>query len=115
MDQFIKVTLKITAILAGVVLIVLAILGRFSWALGFLIANLWAIANLFLTIHLFKIALLERSKSKLTLMLLIKFPLLYLAGLLVLVLRIFPVSSLLAGLAPVLIAGGIVKIWPKSK
>jgi len=86
-----------------------------SWrfVLGFLIGAAWSATNLFFLIKLLKIAVLRGSKVKLSLILLVKFPVLYLIGLLILISRFFPTLSLLAGLAFSLLAAGLINIWPK--
>jgi len=113
MITLIKDSIKITLILVGVSVIVLTLAGKVSWAEGFLLANIWSGLNFFFTIKILNIALLKQSKARLLLLLLVKFPLLYLAGFLILAARIFPYTSLLAGLLPILLVTGILKIWPR--
>ena len=87
--------------------------GKFLWAAGFLTAATWLALNFFLTVGLLKVALLKQSRERLFLFLIIKFPILYLLGYLILVSRIFPVSSLMLGMPATLILISIIKIWPK--
>lgn len=84
------------------------------WLSGFLVGLLWSAANFALTKGLLKMAVLKQEKSKLALFLLIKFPVLYLAGALILISRKFPVSSLLAGLTPIFIIILVLKLWKKN-
>lgn len=109
MDRSLKQSLRLTAALALAVIGVSILLGRFSWGAGFLSGNLWAAANFLFTVGLFKIAASEKNKAKLAAILLVKFPLLYLIGFLLLTSGFFPLSSLLAGLVPFLAITAIIK------
>ena len=82
-------------------MIVLVIFGRYRWAFGLLVGAGWSIANFLLLVNVLKIALLQKSKAKLTAVLMLKFPVLYLAGFAILIKKIFPVWSLLSGLASI--------------
>jgi hypothetical protein len=84
------------------------------WLAGFLIAGLWSAGNFLLTLSLLRIALLKQDKARLKVFLLLKFPLFYLAGAVILFLRLFPVSGLLAGLLAGPAAVVIFKRWKKS-
>jgi len=75
----------------------------------------WSALNFLLIINLLKIAVLQKSNAKLTLILLIKFPLLYLFGYLILTKKLFSVSSLLCGLGSALLVLGAVNLWPRHK
>ena len=75
----------------------------------------WGALNFYLIIRLFKIALLKQPKTKLPLLLLIKFPLLYIIGFILLVCKWFPVYSLLLGFGLCLVATGAINLWPKRK
>ncbi len=83
------------------------------WTLGFLVAGLWVITNFILMVKLLKIAALQKSRRNLYIILILKFPVLYLLGFAILISKIFPISSLLAGLAAGLVITGIVRLWPK--
>jgi hypothetical protein len=87
------------------------IFGR--WAAGFLTGAAWSIINFLLIINILKIALLRKDKAKLFVMLLLKFPVLYLVGFLILVSRIFPVLSLILGAFLVLLAMGALRLCLK--
>lgn len=68
------------------------------WLAGLLVAVVWSIANFLFLVTLLKIAVLRKSRAKLIMLLLVKFPLLYALGFLILTSKVFPVASLLAGL-----------------
>jgi hypothetical protein len=84
------------------------------WALGFLAGAGWSAANLLLISGILKISILQKPGKTLSALLLIKFPVLYLAGFLILNFRFFPVSSILAGLITVPVVMGIYKICQKT-
>lgn len=86
----------------------------FLWILGFLFGSSWSMLNFLLTIKLLKIAILKQDKPRLTLFLLVKFPLLYLGGALILVYHIFPLWSLLIGILAGLFAIGVMRICKKN-
>ncbi|MDD5595860.1 MAG: hypothetical protein PHY94_06435 [Candidatus Omnitrophica bacterium] len=111
MQGLISKSLKLTALLVILATGVLFIFQKFSWGTGFLLAAGWSIANLFLTARLLEIAILQKSKAKLSRILLLKFPFLYLLGLTILLSKKFPLFSLLAGLSPILIVTGALKLW----
>lgn len=75
----------------------------------------WSAANVYLTRHIIKIALLQGDKKRLALMLLVKFPVLYVGGFFILISGFFPLSSILLGLPVIFLVMGTVKIWPKGK
>ena len=100
----------------GVILIVLALVflcaGKAFWSLGVILGGMWSTLNIILTIHLLKIALLKESRSRMGAFLLLKFPALYLLGILILTSRWFPLGSLFLGLSSIFLALGAVKLWP---
>ena len=71
--------------------------GKILWTGGFLTGAAWSAANFLLIIAILKIALLLKDKRRLSLLLLVKFPLLYTLGFFILHSRFFPVYSVLAG------------------
>lgn len=113
MEALIKRSVIITAVLVVAISAVVFARGNILWALGFLAGAAWSAVNFLLTINLFKMAILKKSKVRLSLMLLIKFPLLYLLGFLLLTSKKLPVSSLLLGVLPVILVTGVMKVWPK--
>lgn len=113
MDPFVKKAIKLTSIIAVLIVLGLGVFKKISWAEGFLIAVIWSILNYLLTMNLFQMGLLKEDKTKLFLMLLIKFPVLYLFGFFILVSRLFPVSSLLSGLPLILVVIGVSQLCHK--
>lgn len=83
------------------------------WFLGFLAGAAWSLINFLLILEIFKIILLRKDKTKLFVMLLLKFPVLYLGGFLLLISRVFPVISLLSGAALVLLVTGTLRLCQK--
>jgi hypothetical protein len=84
------------------------------WLLGFLTGAAWSLINFLLILGIFKIILLRKDKSKLFIMLLLKFPVLYLGGFMLLIWRVFPFLSLLSGAALVLLVTGVVRLCQKA-
>ena len=80
------------------------------WIAGFLTGAAWSIINFLVIMNILKVALLKKDKAKLFVMLLVKFPVLYLLGFLILTCGIFPVSSLLLGGFLVLVAIGVIRL-----
>ena len=83
------------------------------FTLGFLLAGAWVTTNFILMVKLLKIAALQKSRRNLYIILILKFPVLYLLGFAMLISKIFPIASLLAGLAVGLVITGAVRLWPK--
>jgi len=84
------------------------------WLFGFLTGAAWSWINFLLILEIFKIILLRKEKTKLFIMLLLKFPVLYLGGFLLLIWRVFPVISLLSGAALVLMVTGVIRLCQKA-
>jgi hypothetical protein len=84
------------------------------WGFGFVIGAAWSTVNLYSTVSILKIGVLKKAPAKLSALILLKFPVLYLVGFAILMLKIFPPMSLLAGLTAALVAIGIFKLWPKQ-
>ena len=82
-----------------------------KWILGIGVGAAWSIANLIFTINILKISVLKKDPAKLSMLILLKFPVLYLLGFLILSAKIFPVMSLLTGLLIVVMVTGIHKLW----
>ncbi len=87
--------------------------GKAIWALGFLVGAGWSAANLLLISGILKISILQKSGKALSALLLIKFPVLYLLGFMILNFGFFPVSSILVGLITVPVVMGVYKLCPK--
>lgn len=109
-------SLRLTAGLILIIAIILCALNRLEWVIGFLVGSIWAIVDFWLTINILNIAILKQPKQKLYLNVLIKFPLLYLVGFLILISKRFILSSLLTGLGVVFIIMGVtITIWASHK
>ena len=85
------------------------------WVLGLLTGAAWSAINFLLIVNILKVALLRKDKAKLFVMLLVKFPVLYLAGLLILISRAFPAVSLLVGAFLPLAVIGVIRLCPKPR
>ena len=85
-----------------------------KWGLGFFIGAAWCAANLIFTINILKISVLKKEPGKLSALILLKFPVLYLIGFLILISKAFPAMSLLTGLLTAGVTIGIIKLWPKQ-
>ena len=83
------------------------------WMLAFLTGAAWSAVNFLLIFAILRISILEQPKTKLGAILLIKFPVLYLAGFFILSSGLFPISGIMAGLTSVLLLVGAIKLWPK--
>ncbi len=83
------------------------------WSTGFFAAAIWSIVNFILTMGLLDIAMLKRSRERAWLYLIIKFPVLYLAGFAILAGRVFPLTGILSGLLVTTVSIGVFKLWPK--
>ena len=113
MDLLLKRALKVSLILTVIIAIGLAASGQRRFAAGILVGAAWSMVNFLLLINLLQIALLKKPDSRLTVFLLIKFPVLYLIGFLILSRKFFPSLSLLLGLSLVLLVAGALNLWPK--
>ena len=102
---------KVNIILVLTVALGVALMRNLSFSAGILIGAFWSMANFLFTLNLLETAILRKSKRKLLLLLLIKFPVLYLLGFLILLLNKFPVLSLLLGMSSILLVLGVFSIW----
>ena len=84
------------------------------WAAGLTMAAIWSVVNFSLVVRILKIAILREPKTNLRRILMIKFPVLYLAGFWILNSRIFPTASILTGMGLALVLVGVVTVWPKQ-
>ena len=84
------------------------------WTAGLTIAAIWSVVNFSLVIKILKIAILREPKTNLQRILMIKFPVLYLAGFWILNSRIFPTASIITGMGLALVLIGVVTVWPKQ-
>ena len=81
------------------------------WVFGFIVGAAWSYANLFFTINILKIGILKKDPRKLLALILLKFPVLYLLGFMILASKAFPINSLLTGLISGVLIMGISKLW----
>ena len=97
--EFIYRTIKTTLILAALIFVVATIYYDFKIGLGILVGAGWGCLNLYFLTNLIQGALdpEKPNKRKIFLIVLFKFPLLYLLGYFILRLKYFPVVSLLSG------------------
>lgn len=104
--------LTTTAVFVIIVTAAAAVMKGPRWSLGFLLGSAWSMANFALTVGLLEMAILKRPRKNLYAVLFLKFPALYLAGFAVLVWRIVPIASILAGLLISAVIVSIAKLWP---
>ena len=114
MDIVVRRSLQVTALLAVVTALMLILCKKILWAEGFFIGASWSTLNFLLTLRLLKAILLGRDKGKLFIMCLVKFPVLYLIGFLILISKFFPVYSLFAGVPLILVVTGATKLCLKQ-
>ncbi len=107
MGESIKKSITLIILLVAIASVVLSATHRLRWATGLLVATAWSITNFLLLMNALKAAVLQKSKGKIFLILFVKFPILYLIGYLILFSKLFPLSSLLTGLATLLILGAL--------
>ncbi len=84
------------------------------WTTGLTVAAVWSVVNFSLVVMILKISVLREPKTNLRRILMIKFPVLYLAGFWILNSRIFPTASILTGMGLALVLIGVVTVWPKQ-
>ena len=107
--------INISVILVFSLALILAVMRQLPFSAGILVGASWLMANFLLTINLLEIAVLKRTSKKLLLLLLIKFPVLYLLGLLIILRKLFPVASLLTGMSLIILVLGVSGIWPAKQ
>ena len=112
MDTKMAATAKWCLVSVAVISAALFLMRSRGWAAGLLLGSSWSVANLLLTVNLLKMSVLKKPAANLTALLLVKFPVLYLAGFLIISSRLFPIESILAGIVTMPIAMGISKLWP---
>lgn len=107
--------INISVILVFGLAFIFALKGNLSFSAGILVGASWLMANFLLTINLLEIAVLKRASKKLLLFLLVKFPVLYLLGFLIIARKLFPVASLLTGMSLIILVLGVCGIWPSKQ
>jgi len=98
MEDLLKRSIRVTVFIMLIVSAVFGFLRLWRELFAFIVGNSWSILNFLLLASLLKIALQKAPKAKLFLLLLVKFPLLYLVGFFIVVTKFFPVWSLFLGL-----------------
>jgi hypothetical protein len=114
MDRLLEKSVRYTFSFVLGVCAVLVLVNKLSWAGGFLVGSCWAIADIIFTFKVLKVAILKEDRKKLFVFLLVKFPVLYLIGILILVSKMFPLASLLLGLLPIFIVMGMVRLCTRN-
>ena len=115
MEKLLLRSVKITAVLMLITSVVLAMFRQWLWLSGFIVGNSWSILNFLLLAKLFKMAIQKKPKHKIFLILLLKFPVLYLAGFFILVTKFFPVWSLFCGLMTIIAVTVTVSLKASAK
>jgi len=110
MENMIR-SIKLSVFLVTAAAFILLLSHKSGWAFGLAIGAAWSIANVVFTINILKIGVLKKDPAKLFALILLKFPVLYLTGFLILNSRMFPVASLLTGLMIVMATIGVCKLW----
>ena len=108
-------SVNISVILVFGLVLIFVVRRQLSFGAGILVGASWLMANFLLTINLLEIAILRRANTKLFLLLLIKFPVLYLLGFLITFWKLFPVPSLLTGMSLIIVVLGVSGIWPSKQ
>ena len=113
MDEIAKRTLFLNLIVIAIVSCFLFVIQQPRWLIGFLVGSLWMLLSLSLTINIFRIISLQKFKKALMPILLIKFPILYLFAYIILVSKLFPLTSLFAGTLLTLLTTSTTLLWPR--
>ncbi|MDD5432389.1 MAG: hypothetical protein PHO70_05320 [Candidatus Omnitrophica bacterium] len=113
MDDFLNKVTKSELIFILMLIFPLFAMGKTAFAFGILLGAAWSLINIIMTVNLLRIAILKKSKSKLWVFLLIKFPVLYLAGGLILFSRVFSLLGLFIGVFSVFLIAGVVRLCLK--
>jgi len=113
MGDVVKKSMKFSFLAAAAIALILVSRNNSGWAAGLLVAVLWSILNFSLTIRVFEMAILKKDPKKLSAILLVKFPVLYVGGFFILNLKLFPLVSILAGITLTLAVIGITMLLPR--
>jgi hypothetical protein len=100
-NSFFKKSFYLALALTLAVFAIFLFLDRLRWGLGVLVGGAWMFINFFLLFRLLPMGMgyNSRLKNRILLLCVIKFPVLYTAGYLILTSRFFPALSLLMGLS----------------
>ena len=113
MSGSVKKAAKVAYLIGAIIAAIFLLRKEVAWASGFMIGVIWCVLNFTLTVGLFEMALLQKDPKRVGLSLIIKFPVLYLIGFFILISKLFPIMSIMAGIGLALLAIGVVNIWPK--
>jgi hypothetical protein len=114
MDDLTKKGLALAFVLSVLLSLGAGYLKGPAWGAGTMAGALWSIANFFLTTRVMCVVASEEKRKKwLAFLLLVKFPVLYGLGLLLIVSGFFPVYSLILGLFSIFVALRIVTLCLK--
>ena len=113
MSDAVKKVLKFSYLIGAVIAGIFLLKKDVAWASGFMIGVIWCVVNFTLTVRLFEAALSRNEPKRIGMSLIIKFPVLYLIGFFILISKLFPMISILAGIGLALLVIGVVNIWPK--
>ena len=97
--EFIHRVIKSSLILAALIFLLVTFYHKFNYAAGILVGCGWGCLNLYFLTNLITQATTPRgiNKKRIVLLVLVKFPLLYVSGYILLRVKYFPVTSLLVG------------------
>ncbi len=114
MDELAKKGIVLAFVLSFLLSLGAGCLKGLAWGMGTMAGALWSIVNFFLTTRIMSVIVSEEKKKKwLAFLLLVKFPILYGLGLLLIVSGFFPVYSLILGLFSIFVAMRIVTLCLK--
>ncbi|MFH0941218.1 MAG: hypothetical protein V1840_05120 [Candidatus Omnitrophota bacterium] len=114
MDNLTKKGIVLAFALSCLLSLGAGLLKGLEWGMGTMAGALWSIVNFFLTTRVMNVVASEEKRKKyLGFLLLVKFPVLYGLGLLLIVSGIFPVYSLILGLFSIFVALRIVTLCLK--
>lgn len=109
-----KIFVNSCALLTAGICVLLACIGRSGWIPGVIVGAVWSTINIIFTIRIFRAIILREARKRIMVFLLIKFPLLYIGGALLLVYRVVSIGGFLVGLGVIFPALGVAFLW-KSK
>jgi hypothetical protein len=113
MKEITKTVAMAAVISTTAVSVCLVAMGHGRWAAGVWVAVIWSVVNFSLVLRILEASILKDTKTNIGRILLVKFPVLYLAGFWILNTRVFPPISLAAGMGITVLIIGVVNVWPK--
>jgi len=82
------------------------------WLGGFAVSSSWVAINFLLYVALFDVITSEKNSRKISVLLILKFPVLYLIGFFIIASKMFPAGSIFTGIILTSAVGIGVKLWP---